>query len=239
MPYKDPEKRRAHRNARYATDTEFREHAKATSAAYRKANPDRVRETERNRTRDPDAVRAYNKIYSKRPDQRAKARARAAKYRTAHPDRIKDQARAQRVKHGDKYAKRWRARHPDYKKPKPSPEKSREYSARWYAKDPERARAVWRRWQKSHPEKVKAASAKRRATIRGLTEHHTHADIRAQFVRQNGRCFYCDCALDSFEVDHKTPLSRGGSDRADNIVCACEPCNLRKGRKTVEEFLSV
>jgi HNH endonuclease len=47
-------------------------------------------------------------------------------------------------------------------------------------------------------------------------------------------CFYCgdpaECA------DHKTPVSRGGTDALDNLAAACWRCNTDKKDMTVEEF---
>jgi hypothetical protein len=38
------------------------------------------------------------------------------------------------------------------------------------------------------------------------------------------------------QVEHLIPKSRGGSDRASNLVIACDSCNKRKGTRTAEEF---
>ena len=38
------------------------------------------------------------------------------------------------------------------------------------------------------------------------------------------------------EVEHMIPKSRGGSNRASNLVLACHDCNQRKGNQTAEEF---
>ena len=38
-------------------------------------------------------------------------------------------------------------------------------------------------------------------------------------------------------VDHIEPISRGGAHEADNLVIACNPCNLRKNNKLVTEIL--
>ena len=38
------------------------------------------------------------------------------------------------------------------------------------------------------------------------------------------------------QVEHLVPTSRGGSDRASNLVIACDACNKRKGTRTAEEF---
>lgn len=56
--------------------------------------------------------------------------------------------------------------------------------------------------------------------------------------RDGGNCMYCrvPVELDGFHVDHIHPVSRGGSDDLINLGCACAPCNLSKGAKTVAEW---
>ena len=39
-------------------------------------------------------------------------------------------------------------------------------------------------------------------------------------------------------LEHKTPLSRGGSYEYENLGVSCARCNLKKNNRTVEEFLS-
>jgi hypothetical protein len=50
------------------------------------------------------------------------------------------------------------------------------------------------------------------------------------------RCAYCGNKDVPLQIEHIVPKSRGGSDRASNLTLACEPCNVRKGRQTAEEF---
>ncbi len=50
-------------------------------------------------------------------------------------------------------------------------------------------------------------------------------------------CAYC--GADPEHVEHCTPIVRGGRNDADNVVSACQDCNLRKGRLTVLEFLGL
>lgn len=38
------------------------------------------------------------------------------------------------------------------------------------------------------------------------------------------------------EVDHVIPRSRGGCNKADNLVASCGPCNYQKGTLTGEEY---
>lgn len=37
-------------------------------------------------------------------------------------------------------------------------------------------------------------------------------------------------------IDHMTPVSRGGSDKDDNLTASCKWCNQRKGDLTFSEF---
>lgn len=39
-------------------------------------------------------------------------------------------------------------------------------------------------------------------------------------------------------IDHKTPLSRGGSNWPGNIQLLCLPCNDSKGTKTMDEWIT-
>jgi 5-methylcytosine-specific restriction endonuclease McrA len=57
--------------------------------------------------------------------------------------------------------------------------------------------------------------------------------LLAKWQRQ---CAYCQTSGVPLQVEHLVPKSRGGSDRASNLVIACEPCNKRKGSRTAEEF---
>lgn len=56
------------------------------------------------------------------------------------------------------------------------------------------------------------------------------------FATKGSHCHYC--GRDASQVDHVIPRSRGGTDDLSNLVPACAPCNLSKGPKTPEEWLS-
>lgn len=51
--------------------------------------------------------------------------------------------------------------------------------------------------------------------------------------RDDHTCQYCGGPGDT--IDHIHPQSRGGKNTWYNLVCACSPCNRRKGDKTPEE----
>lgn len=51
-----------------------------------------------------------------------------------------------------------------------------------------------------------------------------------------GRCAYCQRGDGPLEIDHVRPVSRGGSDRTENLTLACRVCNKQKGTATADEF---
>ena len=54
------------------------------------------------------------------------------------------------------------------------------------------------------------------------------------FHRDGRRCAYCgDAKAERYETDHIVPRSRGGTDRASNLVVSCHECNVRKGNLDV------
>lgn len=62
-------------------------------------------------------------------------------------------------------------------------------------------------------------------------------EIGAMFCEQDARCVYCGQMLDTYHIDHKTPVKRGGTNAEDNLHLTCPRCNLRKGTMTHDEFL--
>ncbi len=67
------------------------------------------------------------------------------------------------------------------------------------------------------------------------------------FDKTSGNCAYCEKQLawsnygregsrGAWEVDHRIPLSRGGTDHLNNLSAACIDCNRAKGDMTAREF---
>lgn len=82
----------------------------------------------------------------------------------------------------------------------------------------------------------RASASKRRGIKKAAYGSHTAEDILDLLRKQENRCFYCSKELADYHVDHKIPLSRGGSDAKRNLCVACPTCNLSKGNKTHREF---
>lgn len=64
----------------------------------------------------------------------------------------------------------------------------------------------------------------------------------AVFDKGNGECNYCEKELSlynrdrqgrgAWEVEHRVPRAKGGTDHLNNLVPACWPCNIDKGTRT-------
>jgi 5-methylcytosine-specific restriction endonuclease McrA len=51
-------------------------------------------------------------------------------------------------------------------------------------------------------------------------------------IRDGHTCAYCGGKRGPMTVDHVIPKTQGGSDTWENLVCACERCNNKKGDRT-------
>lgn len=55
---------------------------------------------------------------------------------------------------------------------------------------------------------------------------------------QDARCTYCMGMLTRYHIDHKTPVSRGGTNDIANLQLLCPACNLKKSASTHEEYVA-
>ena len=55
------------------------------------------------------------------------------------------------------------------------------------------------------------------------------------FLRDEFTCQYCGYKGKDLTFDHVVPKSRGGKTRWENVVAACQSCNLRKAAKTTSQ----
>lgn len=51
-------------------------------------------------------------------------------------------------------------------------------------------------------------------------------------IRDDFTCCYCGTRKGPMTVDHVIPKNQGGTDTWENLVCACENCNNKKGDRT-------
>ena len=139
------------------------------------------------------------------------------------------------------YAREWLKRNPQKARDaarswsKSHPEQRRAAKRLYYARHREQHKAVMAAYHRSHPEVVRAKSSGYRARARAADGQFTSAEWLALVARYDGKCAYRGEA-GPLQVDHRTPLNRGGANSIDNILPACRKCNTEKGQLTEEEF---
>ena len=104
--------------------------------------------------------------------------------------------------------------------------------ARWRKDNPEKCAAYVWKWEKSN--RLASRAYKERRNERRLDPKL----IKDKFEYHGNCCIYCG-STERLEVEHRKPLSRGGSGLLSNIAPACAKCNRRKGKKTEREFKNV
>lgn len=116
-----------------------------------------------------------------------------------------------------------------------NPEKCAARNAAYHAENREKIAAQKATWQKANPERVVAAWARRRARKLGAAGTFTAEQWQARLSYYGGRCVYCG-TTEKITIEHRIPLSRGGSNWPANLAPACGSCNSKKNTKTETEF---
>jgi len=117
-----------------------------------------------------------------------------------------------------------------------------EYMRRYYQTNRERKCTYQSEYNKQNREKRNIIEHNRRARIRG-NGGVLPLGIRATLLEeQEGLCYLCGKPLyakfnDPVSIEHKIPVSRGGSNDISNVGLAHLSCNCKKHTKTHEEFL--
>jgi 5-methylcytosine-specific restriction endonuclease McrA len=110
-------------------------------------------------------------------------------------------------------------------------------SRQWRSENIEYARQRVREWLAENGERRNTLRRNYVARERNAEGTHTAEDVAALYVRQGAVCAACPTDLsDGYHVDHKQPLTRGGSNWSTNLQLLCGPCNMSKGAKTMEEW---
>ena len=107
----------------------------------------------------------------------------------------------------------------------------------------------FRKWQRPEKPKVVFPLPEEFREYVGLATEEEDADLalrKAKFAEAGGKCVYCGVEVtyyskrhNTMELDHKIPVSKGGSDDPDNLACSCRPCNRAKHDMTAEEFVAL
>ena len=105
----------------------------------------------------------------------------------------------------------------------------------WKVANPERYAARMKAWNEANPELIRHYDRVKRAKRDAASGSHTKAQVATLFILQKAKCGNCGTSLKrGYNVDHKMPLARGGTDDITNLECLCPPCNNRKRAKLPE-----
>lgn len=197
------------------------EKAKQNNSNWQKNNPDKVRKIQHN-------------YYAQNREERLE---NSRRWREENPEKQAELCRNWQRNHRDylnEYNKKYVDTRPEFK------EKRKINSRNWRKKNPERHKDNNRKWRSANKERISANNENYRAVKRNANGKYSAADIQKQFQIQKHHCYYCDKPIRrKYHVDHVIPLIRGGSNSADNLVCACPRCNLSKGSKTLREWIEI
>lgn len=190
-------------------------------AACRAANTDAQRQY---RTENPECDRLYCAGHS---EERAEYNRRR---HAEHPE-YRRKYNAEHAEERAEYNRKYRAEHPA---------ELAEYKRKYRAEHPEEEAERDRKYHAEDPEEYAANSRNRRAREANATGTHSAADVRAQYERQRGICFWCPVKVgDTYHVDHVVPLILGGSNGPENLVIACPTCNHKKHAKHPMDFAGI
>jgi hypothetical protein len=114
----------------------------------------------------------------------------------------------------------------------------------WFSLNPDKALKYARKSREANHDRHLNYIHNYRARKKGNGGTFTFKELNELFEQQEGFCYYCgELLYASFDreihIEHKIPISRGGSNDITNIVLSCAKCNLSKGAKTDVEFLKL
>jgi hypothetical protein len=98
-------------------------------------------------------------------------------------------------------------------------------------------RKYQRERQKAQPERYRAYQANRRARKMAAGGEYTKEDVQLLYQSQKGLCWWCSEPVgNAYHVDHRIPLSKGGSNDPRNLCISCPTCNTSKNDKLPHEW---
>ena len=227
---------------------------------YREDNPEKIREKNRKyniecrdikreglrkwRKKNPEKVLEWDRNYRKKNPERERARHR--RWYANNLDKERERRRQRYLLHREKLcndAREYRKAHPEV---------VRSAYTKYHKEHKEHYAELKRKWHQKHPYKYGIYRHNRRARIKSNGGSYTEKEINDLYLWQQGHCHYCNDWLykseaqtylgslihgkESYHIEHKTPIIRGGSNYISNIALSCPDCNGEKNDKTEEEY---
>lgn len=163
------------------------------------------------------------------------------KYREEHREKQRAYAKEHYIKNKEAYlhrAREYRKTHKFVMK-----EEWKIAKKKWADKNKERRSVEYKEYRKRNIMRMRARDQRRIARERGAIGILTLEILQKVYeenIKKYGTltCYLCLCPI-KFKHDHlehKTPLSRGGSNEYVNLAVACKKCNFSKRNKTEMEY---
>lgn len=117
------------------------------------------------------------------------------------------------------------------------------YRKEYYQKNKENNILKSKEYYKSNKKRIRLLRKRTKALIKGGGElsMQTLQQVYEDNIKKFGTltCYLCLKPIDFGQdtLEHKTPLSRGGTNAKENLGIAHKSCNDKKHTKTVDEFL--
>lgn len=109
---------------------------------------------------------------------------------------------------------------------------------RWRQENKDAFNEMVQDWRRRNPAKTRLQKYRRRMLEATASGEFTEQDIEILLERQDGLCVGCQAdIIETFTIDHKIHLSRGGTNDPENIQLLCKSCKSSKGTKTNDEWI--
>lgn len=204
-----------------------RQAAKEYAANKYKADP----EAGRKRTKAwRDAHPEDAKAIGRRSDSKRRATGKRKKYLEKNRDKIRERNSEYREAHKEEID----AYNASYRRD--NRQKLKERQKEWREANPEAYREIHSRWKRANREKVNAATHRRRARLKGCSEHHTAEEWEALKAATHNTCLWCGRQEPEISLtkDHVVPVDHGGSNAITNLQPLCKSCNSKKHTGTTD-----
>lgn len=190
---------------------------------YKEQNPEKVRESGRRwKERNPETVRENARRYRQQNPNKQR------EYYQTNREQRKADARQWHYENRERHLETMRDYYSRNK------EKFSEQGRQWKQENPERARAHVQEWIEKNPERRRTIALN---YIARKYDAPGDGSTLGELTALHGSFCYLCLKAPATDVEHMTPLSRGGSNQPENLRPACHPCNTSKGSKTYEEYL--
>lgn len=112
-----------------------------------------------------------------------------------------------------------------------SPEHRKLIDLRWRRGNKDKIKARQRRYYLNHKKEIGIKSFQYHLRRKGVPGTITVESWRSLLALYGNRCAWCG-SYDDISIDHKIPVSKGGTNYLENLQPLCMPCNQSKNDRT-------